>query len=72
MLGRTVRWGRDAVEIEADEKHARLIREKISIVNGVVSPSVREEIGTDAGDEKLIREEFSRYRAVAARATAWA
>lgn len=73
MLGRMARWRRGAVELEADEKHARLIRAGLGILprsNRVVSPAVRTEGDEDGGVENLGREGATKYRLVAARANA--
>lgn len=71
VLGRMFRRRRDGMELEADEKHNRLIREGLGILpgsNGVVSPAVRAQVGKHGSDEKSSREGSCKYRAAAARA----
>ena len=71
ILGRTVRWGEDKVEIEADARHGRIIREQMGIQddsNSLSAPSAREELGDGKQDQALGRHDAKWYRGVAARA----
>lgn len=58
--------------MEGDEKHGRLIREELGILPGsigVVSRVLRAEVDEDGGDEKVSREEATKYREMSARAS---
>ena len=63
-------WAPEAIEYEADRRHAEQIMQEMWIdegSNGVVSPCVREWTEKDE-EEKLSAEEASAYRRTAARA----
>lgn len=65
-----VRWGASGVEIEADERHAKITEQEVGIEsesNGVVSPAVREDVSEGETEGKLTGSESPRYHAVAAR-----
>ena len=70
ILGRQVRWLEDSVEVEADAKHADIIKEGFGLVrgsNGLSSPCVREDdVGGEDGE--LTKAEQKEYRGLAARA----
>ena len=71
ILGRTVRWGRLRVEIEADVKHGEIIREQVGIQEdskSLAAPSARNELDDIEDGRALDRCDARWYRGVAARA----
>lgn len=69
VLGPTVHWGQEGVELEAAGRPGELTKKQMGIEpgsNGVVSPLVRDDTGEGKIEEKLRSSESCRYRAVAA------
>lgn len=67
VLGRSVRWNKEVVELEAVEKHGRLIHKELGIMpgsDGVVSPAARVEADDENVGEKLNLDEAPKYRVV--------
>jgi hypothetical protein len=66
ILGRTVRWTKEGVEYEADEKHRKELLKKLELEDGAkaaVSPMVKEEarrVGDE--DDELPNEEKTGFR----------
>ena len=70
ILGRTVRWTKDGIEYEADEKHRRLVMEYFGFTEDTKSLSFngdKDDRNEEWESEDLDREEAKVYRGLAAR-----
>jgi len=71
VLGRSVRWARDCVEIEADPKHAMITKKEMNIgveSKGVTAPASRDDNAEWDEVPELSKSDAKWYRGVAARA----
>jgi hypothetical protein len=74
ILNRTVRWGHSGISYEADEKHAAIICKELGLdmsSRGLQAPCIKEtkeELDDEELNEPLLREDATKFRALAARA----